>query len=120
MKQTLFIPGPLPGMNDYSGKGTRFKYNDDKAHWANTIAFHIRQQRLVPMGRVTLRWTWYEKNERRDPDNFSSIGKKFILDTLKSAGIIRNDGWKHIAGWSDRWEVNKEAPGVMVEMEEVS
>lgn len=120
MKQTLFIPGPLPGMNDYSGKGTRFKYTDDKAKWALAIHFCIRQQRLQPMGRVTLRWTWYEKDQKRDPDNFSSIGKKFVLDALKSDGIIRNDGWKHIAGWTDRWEVNKEAPGVMVEMEEVS
>lgn len=119
MKQTLFIPGPLPALNDYIGKDTRFSYNADKKQWANTIHFHVRQQHLVPMQRVSLRWTWYEKDRRRDPDNFSAVGKKFILDALKSSGIIPNDGWKHMRpSWEDGWEVNKEAPGVMVEMEE--
>lgn len=117
ISQALFIPGPLPGMNDFAGTGTRWKYRDAKAAWARAIAFEILQQRLKPMGRVFIWWVWYEKTMKRDPDNFSSIGKKFVLDALKSAGIVPNDGWKHIAGWADRWEVSAERPGVLVKLE---
>jgi hypothetical protein len=106
-------------MNDYISTGSRFAYNNDKKRWARAIAFEIRQARLLPMQRVYVRWTWFEKSKRRDPDNFSSIGKKFIFDALKETGIIPNDGWTHIAGWSDRWEVNATQPGVFVELEEV-
>lgn len=119
MKQSFFVTGPLPGMNDYISTGSRFIYNNDKKKWARAIAFEIRQARLVPMGFVFFRFTWYEKNRRRNPDNFAAIGKKFIFDALVQNKTIKNDGWDEIAGWSDRWEVNDTQPGVLVELEEV-
>lgn len=33
MAQTLFVTGPLPVLNDYMGKGQRFRYNADKKAW---------------------------------------------------------------------------------------
>ena len=72
---------------------------------------------LQPMGRVRIAWRWVEASKNRDPDNFSSIGKKFILDALVTAGVLQNDGWRHIAGWTDDWEIG--VPGVHVTLEEV-
>lgn len=118
-KQVWFMPGPLPGMNDYISTGDRFRYNTAKKKWHKLIAQQIEHNGLAPMSFVHFRFTWYEKNKRRDPDNFTAIGKKFILDALKQAGILTNDGWNNIAGLEDRWLVNAASPGVMIEMEEV-
>lgn len=119
-KQVWFMPGPLPGMNDFISTGSRFTYNNAKKKWHKLIAQQIQHNGLAPMSFVHFRFTWYEKNKRRDPDNFTAIGKKFILDALKQAGILTNDGWNNIAGLEDRWLVNAASPGVMIEMEEVT
>jgi hypothetical protein len=120
MNQTLFIHGPLPALNDYLGKGQRYTYNTAKKFWADAIGWEIKRQHLRPMGRVFIRWTWQEKDERRDPDNFAGIGKKFVLDSLVKNGILKNDGWKQIAGWTDTWVVVPLSPGVTVILEELN
>ena len=117
MKQSLFIPGPLPGMNDFISTGNRFRYNTHKKRWAVTIGSCVRAARLIPVRRAYFTWIWREKDMRRDPDNFIAIGKKFILDALVAQGILGNDGWTHIAGFSDTWEVSDE-PGVLVIIED--
>lgn len=117
--QQFFVPGPLPGQNEYMGNGTRWKYGAAKKKWAKVIAAAIIQAKLNPMQRVQITWQWQERNSRRDPDNFTGISKKFILDTLVSVGILPDDGWGEIAGWTDRWHVEKANPGVMVTLEEV-
>jgi hypothetical protein len=118
MTQTIFIPGPLPILNDYLGKGQRWTYGAAKKKWAAAIGWEIRRQHLRPMGRVFIRWTWQERDQRRDPDNVTGIGKKFVLDSLVTMGILKNDGWKQIAGWTDTWIVVPESPGVTVVLEE--
>lgn len=118
MTQTLFIPGPLPVLNDYLGKGQRFTYTAAKKQWGHTIGCEIKRQHLKPMGRVFIRWTWQEADMRRDPDNISAIGKKFVLDALVKMGIMKNDGWKQIAGWTDTWVLVPQSPGVTVILEE--
>jgi hypothetical protein len=119
MTQTLFIPGPLPVLNNYLGKGQRWTYNAAKKRYGAMIGLEIRRQHLKPMGRVFILWTWQEQDQRRDPDNFSGIGKKFILDALVTMCILNNDGWKQIAGWTDTWVVVPDRPGVTVILEEV-
>ena len=40
---------------------------------------------------------------------------------LVKAGVLLNDGWTHVAGWDDSWEVNKATePGVFITIEPVS
>ena len=46
-------------------------------------------------------------------------GRKFILDGLEEAGIVRRDSWKLIAGFEDGFDVDKRHPCVMVTLEEV-
>lgn len=116
--QTLFIRGPLPGLNDYLGMGQRFKYNAAKKAWGETIGLEILAHHLRPMKVVFIRFTWQEADQKRDPDNVTAIGKKFILDALVKMKILKNDGWKNIAGWTDTWVVVPESPGVTVILEE--
>ncbi len=63
-----------------------------------------------------MRFWWYERNRRRDPDNVAAGGRKLVLDGLVSAGVLEGDGWHHIRSWEDQWFVNPEKPGVFVSM----
>ena len=117
IRQRLFVPGPLPRLNELIGR-ERWYYTSAKKKWGEAIGWEIKRQHLRPMGRVFIRWTWQEKDQRQDPDNFSGIGKKFILDALVATGILDNDGWKQIAGWTDTWVVVPDSPGVTVILEE--
>lgn len=118
MTQTLFIPGPLPGMNDFAGKKSRWAYRQAKADWELIISTAIKQAKLKPVKRVFMRWEWREPTRRRDPDNFTSLGRKFALDILVKREIIPDDGWDEIVGWQDSWLVDKDKPGVYVTLEE--
>lgn len=111
MKQSVFIPGPLPGLNDFSGKKSRWAYRQAKADWALIISIAIKMAKLKPMKRVYIWWEWKELSHRRDPSNFTSMGRKFIEDQLVKCGILSDDGWKEITGWEDRWTVDKDKPG---------
>ena len=51
-----------------------------------------------------------EPSRRRDKDNISSFGRKAIQDTLVQCGVLKDDGWKHVVGFSDRFEVDRENP----------
>lgn len=63
---------------------------------------------------------WELSNYRRDPDNISSAGRKFILDAMQQATylggekFLKNDNLKHIYGFKDsfivheRWEPKDE------------
>lgn len=65
---------------------------------------------------TTLRFVWYCKNRREDPDNIH-FKKKFILDGAVNAGLLENDGWRQIAGFEDVFKVDK--GNVRVEITEV-
>ena len=56
-------------------------------------------------GRCEYLFTWFEPTRRRDPDNIA-FAKKFIFDGLIQAGIIKGDGWKQVAGFADRFQVD--------------
>ncbi len=120
--QQFFIPHILPGMNDIikAAKIRRGKwsaYADQKRDCEQTIVCSLNDLRRV-RGLVWFDFIWFEKSKRRDLDNIAAA-KKFILDALVSAGIIENDGWKNVAGWTDIFKISKENPGVKVVFGEV-
>lgn len=118
MIQTVFIPGPLPGMNDFSGKQSGWPYRQAKANWSLIISIAIKQAKLKPVKKAYLTYVWMEPNRRRDPDNFTSLGRKFVSDQLVKSGILPDDGWEEILGQADSWAVDKEKPGVYVILED--
>lgn len=118
----FFVPGPLPNLNDMlAARGSNFQGNKGnsfarmKKEWESLIVEIILAAKIKRRDRVWVAFEWREKDRRRDPDNIAAA-KKFILDAMVTAGVIENDGWKQISGWSDRFSIDKKHPGVAVEV----
>jgi len=114
----LVFPGKLPSLNEFISAcnknpkaGGRMKWEDQ-----NRVEWFIRSQlRGVRIKKpVIMVYTWYEPNRKRDLDNISSYGRKVIQDALVHCGVIHNDGWKQILGFSDRFYVDRKEPRVEV------
>ena len=118
MEYMLTIPGALNNLNDYiaAERANRHMGAKMKADNGNIVALAIRQCMMgVRIERpVFMEYTWTERNRRRDLDNISSFGRKVIQDALVDAGVLRDDGWKYVVGFSDRFQVDKENPHIEV------
>lgn len=69
--------------------------------------------------KVRIDYIWYEPNKKRDLDNISGFGRKVIQDALVENGILQNDGWKNIIGFSDMFYVDAENPRIEVIITEI-
>ena len=123
MEYKLTIPGTLPNLNDYiaAERTNRHKGAKMKADSGNIVAAAIRQRlKGVRIDKpVFMEYTWIEPSRRRDKDNISSFGRKVIQDALVSTGVLKDDGWKHVVGFSDRFEVDRENPRIEVLIKEI-
>ena len=61
----------------------------------------------------------YEADMRRDKSNAASFATKVIEDALQVCGVIQNDGWANIAGYSQEFDVDKNRPRIEVTITEV-
>lgn len=122
MRAKLVIPLTFPGLNDYinAERTHRQKAAKMKKQYQDAVMLCIRSQRLPTFdGPVYMYYTWVEKDRRRDKDNVAAFGRKVIQDALVKAGVLENDGWANIVGFSDTFEVDKKRPRVEVEIVEV-
>lgn len=117
----LTIPGRLPGLNEYTKacRSNRYAGAKMKQDTENIICWEIKRQ----LGNkvftaVTLKFSWYEPNKRRDYDNIA-FAKKFVLDSLQACLTLSGDGWKNIKGFSDEFCVDKQNPRIEIEISEV-
>lgn len=116
---SLTIKGRLPGLNEYteacrtdSRTGARMKREaQDIVMWH--ILSQIRGRRFTKP--VFLLFTFYEQDRRRDRDNVSSFARKVIQDALVKCGNLKDDGWDHVTGYLDRFDVDKSNPRIVVE-----
>lgn len=92
-----------------------------KASNGDIVAIAIRQcMRGVKIEKpVFMEYLWIEPNRRRDLDNISSFGRKVIQDALVDTGVLKDDGWKYVVGFSDKFEVDKKEPRIEVRIKEV-
>lgn len=103
----FIIEGRLPSLNDYTracrshwSKGAKFKREvETPIIWCIKAALNAGTLRPVE-GRIALHIEWHERDKRRDVDNIASA-KKFILDAMQRAGIIKNDSREFVAGVYD-------------------
>ncbi len=123
MEYKLIIPGKLPGLNDYivAERTNRHKGAKMKAVNGNIVAVAIMKcmSGIRIEKPVFMEYTWIEPNKRRDKDNISSFGRKVIQDALVQCGMLKDDGWKYVVGFSDRFEVDKENPRIEVLIKEI-
>lgn len=101
-----------------------------KEHWSQyarskhkhtfDVALIIKSQKLKPVKKypIKIKFCWFVKDRRTDPDNLSSGGRKVIMDSLKTAQIIKDDGFKYISGFIDEFYVDKNNPRIEVFIEE--
>lgn len=123
MKYLLKIPGTLNNLNDYiaAERTNRHKGAKMKADNGNIVAVAIRRcLRGVKIEKpVEMHYFWYESNKRRDKDNVSSFGRKVIQDALVQCGVLKDDGWNYVVGFSDSFEVDSKNPRIEVLIKEI-
>lgn len=116
----LIIKGQLMGLNEYIRLCRSNKYAAAKAKKdiEEVIMINIKLQlrNFRTDKKIFLKFDWYEKNQKRDLDNIA-FNKKFILDSFVKCGTIPNDGWNNIAGFTDRFYIDKQNPRVEVTIE---
>lgn len=93
------IPAKVPSFNEldkHVGKKIRIKKT-----WRIAVRVAVDEAGIGCFdGPIALRFVYFEPNRRRDEDNIDSGGRKVIIDGLKHAGVIRNDGQRHVHGMS--------------------
>lgn len=126
MEYKFVINGTLPGLNDYLKAERSFSKghscgNDMKQKFQMLICKAIQAQlkRLRAKPPVSLHYVFYEPNRRRDVDNIAAVAHKFVQDSLVKTGVLENDGWREIEGFSDCFYVDKNNPRIEVTIKEV-
>lgn len=118
MEYQLTIHGRLDNLNDYisAERTNRYKGAQMKEKNQNIVIAEIMSQiRRVRLKRpVRMVYRWYEINRRRDLDNISSFGRKVIQDALVKSGVLPDDGWKYVKGFTDEFFVDAENPRIEV------
>lgn len=117
------IAGRLPGMNEFISanrthpvKGHRMK-RDSQGLVISTAAcqlgkLHIRRP-------VRINYRFYEPNRKRDLDNIAGFAHKVVQDALVEYGILPNDSWEYIKGFTDTFALDSQNPRIEIEIEEM-
>ena len=98
----LIIKGEMTGLNEYvsAERSSRYAAAEIKQTETHRVKIACKEQKLEPtLTKHDYTFTWYVPNLKKDPDNIS-FAVKFIFDGLKEAGVIPNDGMKHVGNIS--------------------
>lgn len=114
----ITVYGELPDLNTIIDKS--------KSHWANYSKMKkIYTSRVAraaigaqKVKKADIDIIYYCKNRRKDPDNIIGGGNKFVLDGLVKAGVIENDGWRHVNSLNCRCRLDKDNPRVEIRIRE--
>lgn len=120
-KHKFEIDKRLMGLNEYTDANRNNKYygNKKKQEEQQYIIWSIKSQlgNLKIDKPVIGHFTWIEENKRRDLDNIC-FAKKFILDALVQAGVLKDDNRKIVTNFTDSFEYADKSK-VIVELEEI-
>ena len=129
MRWSCKVPWELPSCND--------QLNAERIVWhvhghAQTKGMDVKkktEEQLVQFfnlqnpptftGAVNVFFEWHAKNRRKDKDNIA-FAKKYILDALQKASIIKNDSWNLCTPLDVGWVVDPQNVGVLIEIESVN
>lgn len=115
--QSFVIRGRLPSLNQYinAERTNRYAAAKMKSDLQKLIGAEIRRSNLKQVKPpVKLIYRFYEPNRRRDKDNVAAVAHKFVQDSLVQCGILENDGWDYVEGFSDEFYVDKLSPRIEV------
>ena len=121
----VVIEGEFASLNEFiyanrTGKGKWNKGNHMKQKDQNTISIFLKEQlHKVHIDKpVSLHYTFFCKNKKRDKDNISGYFHKVFQDALVHCGIIHNDSWYYITGYSDSFLIDNKNPRIEIIIEE--
>lgn len=121
MKYIFEINEKLPSLNEYTKACRNNKYIGAKMKQEveENVWIYIKQQmRSIKIDSpVKINFTWVEENKKRDLDNIC-FAKKFILDALVKANVLKNDTQNYVKGFSDTF-LYSDKNSVIVEIEEI-
>ena len=118
----LIIHGELTDLNTYINKERTNRYAGAAIKEKETLRvfWECKSQKIKKIEYpIWVEIQWYCKNKKKDPDNIS-FSKKFILDGLRKAGVLSNDGWKQIVGFQDLFFIDSKIPRTEVYFHERS
>lgn len=123
MEYKFTIDGRLPSLNEFIAKnrsravmGNRMKQESQRL----VEAYIMRNLGKAHIDKpVFIEYTFYEPNKKRDLDNISSYAHKVIQDALVESGVLHNDSWHYVVGFSDSFEIDKENVRIEVVIKEV-
>ena len=121
MTQRFTIEGRLPSLNEY--------IRAERSGWQAANSMKHKFEKLVAgsamglrkiSGPVRIRYTFFEKDRRRDKDNVAGVAHKIVQDALVKAGILVNDSWDYVVGFTDDFQIDKLRPRIEIELIEVN
>lgn len=120
----VIIEGKFPSMNQFieANRAHKQKGNKMKQQSQDEISWQLLQQlKKLHIDRpIRISYTFYEPNKKRDLDNISGYFHKVFQDSLVHCGIIHNDSWHYIVGFSDEFYVDNKNPRIEVVIQEVT
>jgi Holliday junction resolvase RusA-like endonuclease len=131
MVHTFTIKARLPDLNDYlqaervsrrTPNGKFFTRGAEmKKKWQQYIITFIRKdlKRLKITKPVIIHYHYYEPNARRDLGNIHAVAQKFIEDALQITKVLANDNQKCVRGFTADFDIDKDEPRIVVEIEEM-
>ena len=115
------ITGRLAGLNKYTlaNRSNRYGGSALKKEMQGVVSGFVRAQGVFKAPKpCVLSFRWFEQNKRRDLDNVA-FAKKFILDSFVEMGVLENDGWADVVGFTDMFYVDKENPRIEITITEI-
>lgn len=117
MTQTFIIEGRLPSLNEY--------IRAERSGWQAANSMKHKYEKLVAGSAIGLkaitkpvriRYTFFEQNRRRDKDNVAGVAHKIVQDALVKTGILVNDSWEYVVGFSDDFQIDSKRPRIEIEL----
>lgn len=119
----VVIDGRLPGMNEFisAQRTNKYKGAKMKADGQHTCEIYVKKalRHTCIEKPIRIHYCFYERNTKRDMDNISGFAHKVFQDALVCCGVIDNDGWKNIVGYTDDFCVDRNNPRIEIVLEEV-
>ena len=107
----------MPDMNTYINALSKHRLQgaEIKRVATDSVTWETKKyatRKLLPPYHIT--FNWYCKDRKKDKDNISSMGRKCILDGLQKSGVIPQDSWNVVDGFSDFFFLDKTNPRIEV------